>query len=97
MLPDNAHKIIRSVSIHFSDFISGFLFFDKHGALIQEIGNTNTQTSDTILLDENEIIVGVVLKYDPSLKVNTNWQFQIAKLESPLNLDNIYAVDKMEK
>ena len=42
------------------------------------------------MLDENEIIVGAVFKYDPARNVNTNWQFQIAKLESPLNLYNIY-------
>ena len=97
MLPDDAHKIIRSVRIHSSNCISGFLFFDKDGSIIQEIGHTNTQTSDTVLLDENEIIVGAVFKYDQSSKVNTNWQFKIAKLESPLNLENIDAVGEMEK
>ena len=97
MLPDDTHKAIRSVRIYFSDCIHGFSFLDKKGALIQNIGTTFTWESCLVLLDENEIIVGLVVKYDPSKKVYTNWQFQIAKLESPLNLDNIYAVGKMEK
>ncbi len=32
---------IRLVTIHYDDFILGFSFFDKDGALLWEIGDTS--------------------------------------------------------
>ncbi len=43
MMPADAHNKIRSVTIHFNDyddFILGFSFFDKDGALLWKHGYT---------------------------------------------------------
>ncbi len=59
---------IRRVSIHYYDYhIEGFSFFDKDGALLWSIGLTYTDDDvETVLLSENEVIVGVVAKLYPS-------------------------------
>ncbi len=64
MIPKNAIKKIRSVTIHDNNrFISGFCFFDKDGELLWEIGmNRSGLKKETVLLAENEVIVGVVAK-----------------------------------
>ncbi len=64
MIPKKALSKIRSVNIHcyFHRCISGFAFFDKDGALLWEIGVTTEKEKETVLLDENEVIVGVVAK-----------------------------------
>ncbi len=64
MLPADAHNKIRSITIHcYSDFIVGFSFFDKDGALLWKIGETWSYYGvETVLLEENEVIVGVVAK-----------------------------------
>ena len=41
----------------------GFSFFDKDGALLWEIGGTwSGYEKETVVLEENEVIVGVVAK-----------------------------------
>jgi hypothetical protein len=66
-IPADALKRIRSVTIHYSGAIYGFSFFDKGWALLWEIGN-NTESyfkEETVLLEENEVFVGVVAKLLP--------------------------------
>ncbi len=45
-------------------YIRGFSFFDKEGALLWKIGITTGSADDvvTVLLEENEVIIGVVAK-----------------------------------
>ncbi len=67
MMPADAHNKIRSVTIHFhyyNDWIRGFSFFDKDGALLWKIGRTQDgyAKEETVLLADNELIVGVVAK-----------------------------------
>jgi hypothetical protein len=63
MIPADALKKIRSVTIHYLSYIHGFCFFDKDGAWIWEIGDTRSVLKkETVLLEENEVIVGVVAK-----------------------------------
>jgi hypothetical protein len=40
MLPEGAHKKIRSVRIFYLEQVTGFSFFDKDGALIMSVGDT---------------------------------------------------------
>jgi hypothetical protein len=62
MIHKKALNKIRSVNIyHDVSSIAGFSFFDKDGALLWEIGDT-TCSKETVLLEENEVIVGVVAK-----------------------------------
>ncbi len=81
MLPsDELHKI-RSVTIHhFFAYIYGFSFFDKDGAILLEIGSTESCWSDeTVDIAENEVIVGVVAKlYSDRKPVFSDFQFKIA-------------------
>ncbi len=52
----------------------------------------------TVRIAVNEVIVCVVAKLrDGNQSVYSDFQFQIAKLESPLNLNNIYSVSKIRK
>ncbi len=66
MLPADAINKIRSVTIHYfgTSCIGGFSFFDKDGALLWEIGCTTGSglKKETVVLEENEVIVGVVAK-----------------------------------
>ena len=63
MIPADALKKIRSVTIHFSDRISGFSFFDKDKKLLWKIGyTTSVLEKETVVLEENEVIVGVFAK-----------------------------------
>jgi hypothetical protein len=78
MLPEGAYKIIRSVTIHYVDYINGFSFLDKEGALLWKIGYTDSNDfksdfigettwsswlkRETVQISENEVIVGVVAK-----------------------------------
>ena len=67
MIPADALNKIRSVNIH-HDFncIGSFHFFDKDGALLWKIGYISSWlTIETVLLAENEVIVGVVAKLHP--------------------------------
>ncbi len=63
MIPANAIQKIRSVTIHNDVCIYGFSFFDKDGALLWKHGWIESWFSkETVLLEENEVIVGVVAK-----------------------------------
>ena len=67
MIPAGAINRIRYVIIyyHYNDCIGGFSFFDKDGALLWEIGWTNSGSDykkQTVVLEENEVIIGVVAK-----------------------------------
>ncbi len=77
MMPEGSHNKIRSVRIyHDGHFINGFSFFDKEEALLWMIGRTNRSyfEVDTVLIDENEVIIGVVAKlYSGWQSVYTDW------------------------
>ncbi len=63
MIPADAIKRIRSVTVDHSDWITGFSFFDKDEALLWKIGKTYSRyENETVELAENEVIVGVVAK-----------------------------------
>ncbi len=69
MIPTDALNKIRSVIIHYNRCILGFSFFDKDGVLLWEIGRIDSEyKKETVLLAENEVIVGVVAKHDPERK-----------------------------
>ena len=62
MIPEDALKMIRSVTIHYNaSFVTGFFFFDKNGLYLWSIGYT-LRSNETVMLAENEVIVGVVAK-----------------------------------
>jgi hypothetical protein len=68
MLPSDALNNMRSVTIHYwpNSSIDGFSFFDKDGALLWKIGVTDPDyIVETVLLAENEVIVGVFAKLFP--------------------------------
>ncbi len=66
MIPADALNKSRSVTIHYSVIIRGFSFFDKDGALLWKIGLTESwRNVETVQLEENEVIVGVVAKLYP--------------------------------
>ncbi len=63
MISDDALNKIRSVTIKYTDRIHGFSFFDKDGVEIWEHGDTRSWLKkETVVLAENEVIVGVVAK-----------------------------------
>ncbi len=63
MLPEGSHTRIRSVTIYYNYHIRGFSSFDKKGALLWKIGDTNPDWDvNKVVLEENEVIVGVVAK-----------------------------------
>ncbi len=65
MIPKKALNKIRSVTIHihyYSGCIYGFSFFDKDKKLLWEIGGIDPKFTETVVLAENEVIVGVVAK-----------------------------------
>jgi hypothetical protein len=63
MIPADALTKIRSVTIHYNVCVYGFSFFDKDGALLWKIGCTGgSYRAETVVLAENEVIVGVVAK-----------------------------------
>ena len=65
MIPKDAIQKSRSVTINYpkNGFIRGFTFFDKDGARLYKIGDTWTDfNKETVVLAENERIVGVVAK-----------------------------------
>ncbi len=84
MIPKGALKKIRRVTIHYwaNDYIDGVSFFDKDGALLWKIGYTGVsyqKETETVVLAENEVIVGVVAKLRSGYQsVYTDFQFQIA-------------------
>ncbi len=62
-MPADAHNKIRSVIIHYHySCIVGFSFFDKDGALLWRILEKTWSRLKTVVLEENEVIVGVVAK-----------------------------------
>ena len=83
MIPAGALNRIRSANIHhYNHHIQGFSFFDKDGALLWEIGEIYSGWStenETVLLAENEVIVGVAAKLCPGYQsLYTDFQFHIA-------------------
>ncbi len=63
MIPSDSIKKIRRVTIYYRLCIGGFCFFDKDGALLWKIGDTRARLEkETVLLEENEVIVGMVAK-----------------------------------
>jgi hypothetical protein len=80
MIPAHALKTIRSVTIHYKKCISGFSFFDKRGARLWQIGWIDqSHRAEKVVLEENEVIVGVVAKlYQGYQSAYTDFQFVIA-------------------
>ncbi len=82
MMPKDALNKIKSVTIYGgNNCISAFSFFDKDGALLWKIGYTGywKEVKETVVLAENEVIVGVVAKMWEDYQSNyTDFQFQIA-------------------
>ena len=80
MMPDGAHRKIRSVKINYSSYIRGFNFFDKDGTLLWKIGSILPWFKvETVELAENEVIIGVVAKIRfPAWY--TDFQLQIAAI-----------------
>jgi hypothetical protein len=66
MIPADALHKIRSVKIGYhSRAITGFEFLDKDGARLWKIGRSEWfywYNWDTVVLEENEVIVGVVAR-----------------------------------
>ncbi len=65
MIPKDALEKIRLVTIYNNSYsIVGFSFFDKDGALLWQHGLTICSgfTKETVMLEENEVIVGVEAK-----------------------------------
>ncbi len=50
MIPADAHNTIRSVTIYYTNCIAGFSFFDKDGALLWKIGDTNSGYDKEIVM-----------------------------------------------
>jgi hypothetical protein len=68
-MQEGLHAKIRSVIIHYDWCISGFSFFDKEEALLWEVGITDSVYDvEKVLIDENEVIIGVVAKLWGSFK-----------------------------
>ncbi len=80
MLPEGSHKKIRSVNIYYGSFILGLEFFDQNKAKLCEIGYVDSNDSvKTVVVAENEVIVGVVAKlFSGTQSCYTDFQFQIA-------------------
>ncbi len=81
MFPADLNKMIRSVDIHYySNHIYGFSFYDKEGALLWKIGSIQSwMYVGTLLIADNELIVGVAAKLYPGYQsCYTDFQFQIA-------------------
>ena len=79
MLPEDAEKRIRSVEIFYGDIVYGFLFFDKNNTLLWKIGLIDSDCDvETVVLADNEIIIGVVAKLRAGYQsLYTDFQFQI--------------------
>ncbi len=79
LMPAGSHKRIRSVKIyHNRRWITGFEFLDKNKKLLCEIGYTKMH-AETVKLEENEMIVGVVFKLLPGWQsLYTDFQFKIS-------------------
>ncbi len=84
MLPKGSHKMIRLVSIHnfYAEEICGFSFFDKEGALLWKIGITDSSLKvETVLIAENEVIVGVKAKLAKGVQsLGMDFQFLIGTI-----------------
>ncbi len=56
--------------VYYYEYITGFSFLDKVGALLWEIGHTDPFWSkvETVELEESEVIIGVVAKFEPGFQ-----------------------------
>ena len=81
MLPKNALKSIRQVTIYYWNCIAGFSFFDKDGTLLWRYGFTTYVglNKETVHIDENEVIIGVKAKlYEGCQSKYSDFSFVIA-------------------
>ena len=62
MMPKDAHLRIKTVDVFFGGRLYGFKFFDHKHDLIFEIGFTKASDVETLVLDDLDVIVGVVAK-----------------------------------
>ncbi len=82
MMREGSHNTIRTVNIHHkTEPITGFQFLDKERALFWQIKWIESWMKiETVLLAENELIVGVVAKLLSGCQsIYTDFQFQIGK------------------
>ena len=74
MIPKDVINKIRSVTIYryYNDRITGFSFFDKDGKRrLWKIGDTDRwMKKEKVVLEENEIIVGVKASNDKYSRIN---------------------------
>ena len=70
---------IRKVYIYHCYHIEGFQFFDEKGFSILKVGQTgNDLLVSTVMLEDTEVIVGVVAKLRQGYEsIYTDFQFQI--------------------
>ena len=70
-MPEGAK--IRSLDIYYDDIIRGFQFLDKEGKIVFEIGYTPGHfANNSVMLAENEVIVGVVAYLVPGFQTTYN-------------------------
>ena len=63
MMTEEAHKMIKTVDIYHNGVcIEGFSFFDRDRLPIFEVGATKLYSSWTVVLADNEVIIGVACK-----------------------------------
>ncbi len=68
-MPDDVPKRIKRVDINYHfhhDYFMGFIFYDKDQKYIWMMGvSPEEDPVKTVVLEENEVIFGVVAKLDP--------------------------------
>ena len=70
MMPEGANKRIKFIDVYKNGaFITGFMFFDKERGLIWQIGwIASWMTMTTVVLEDNEAIIGLTAKLCPGWK-----------------------------
>jgi hypothetical protein len=81
MIPKDALKKIKSVTIYYWDVIGGFVFYDNEHKLIWKIGMIEPNWNKaTVVLADSEVIVGLVCKLAPGWNSRySDFQFQIGR------------------
>jgi hypothetical protein len=83
MLPKGTETKIRSVTFtsHSAGYVYGFKFFDKDKKPLLDIGYTAGGSRETVMIADNEVIVGVVAKLHPSDSGHlSDFQFRIKRV-----------------
>lgn len=78
------HRVGQIKIWYNSNYVAGFLFLDKSGNEMKQIGSQNMKSygSETITLEEGETIAGVrYCKHKFNPRFLSNLQFVVTKLE----------------